>query len=134
MIVAEPLNQAEPKSWNRQYAKRRVQVTPAPNGNKVKGRWKFEINIHWSAQSIAVTMKDIFVDRATDMSVDQAISILANIYLLGSGDATDIRIADLCFNILQRFNAKLTRRYTLGSYGRRPTKNQLLLLQHYSTY
>ena len=113
MIATEPLTQAEPNKWNRQYAKRKVQVTPASNGNIVKGRWKFEISIHWSAQSIAVTMnevEDTFVDRAADMSVDQAISILANIYLLRSGDATDIRIAKLCFKIYRRIAARLTRR------------------------
>jgi hypothetical protein len=35
---------------------------------------------------------DTFVGRPADMSVDQPISILANIYQLRFGDATDIRI------------------------------------------
>ena len=54
-----------------------------------------DIIIHQSAQGIAVTLNrvdDTFVGQAADVSVDQTITILANIYLLHYGDAMDIRI------------------------------------------
>ena len=44
---------------------------------------------------LAVTVHgvdDTFFGRVADLSVDQTISILANIYLLRPGDAMDIRI------------------------------------------
>ena len=59
---------------------------------------------------------DTFVGRAADVSVDQTISILANIYLLRSGDATDIRIFLIMLQYFQRIDARLTRNETLGSY------------------
>ena len=54
---------------------------------------QFDPSIHRSAQSIAVIVNGLdatFVGRAADVSVDQTISILANIYILRSDDATKI--------------------------------------------
>ena len=51
---------------------------------------------------------DTFVGRAADMSVDQVISILANRYLLRSGDARISALSEIRFNIFERFGTWVT--------------------------
>jgi hypothetical protein len=58
-----------------------------------------------------VTVNEVdytFVGRAAGMSVDQAISILANIYLLRSGDARISALSEIRFSIYERFGTWLT--------------------------